>query len=110
MIAYAQLIELGVAPRSISTARRWGGCIASIWRSTRSLLRGARPRLAAEHAALLACGPGAVISHWSAAWLHGLSERQPLPVEMTRHRGPARVDAEGLAVHRTGTLERADRT
>jgi very-short-patch-repair endonuclease len=69
----------------------------------------ARPRLAAEHAALLACGPNAVISHWSAAWLHGLTDRQPLTVELTvvGDRGRRRP---GLDVHRTAVLERIDRT
>ena len=108
MIAHAQLIELGVARRSVSEAVALGR-LHRVHLAVYSIApAGARPRLAPEHAALLACGPGAALSHWSAAWLHGLSERQPLPVDVTVpvDRGRRR---DGLAVHRTRSLERVDR-
>ena len=34
-------------------------------------------------AAVLACGPGALLSHWSAAWLWGLLRTRPVPVHVT---------------------------
>src|SRR4051794_34073891 len=34
-------------------------------------------------AAVLACGPGAVLSHDSAAWLWGISKRSPAPFAVT---------------------------
>src|SRR5262245_6971075 len=33
-------------------------------------------------AGVLACGPGALLSHWSAAWLLGLLHTQPIPVHV----------------------------
>lgn len=55
---------------------------------------------------MLACGPGAVLSHTSAAALWGLSKwRQPLEVTA---RNARRHD--GIRVHRSRTLTRADIT
>jgi hypothetical protein len=34
-------------------------------------------------AAVLACGPGALLSHWSAAWLWGLGVKSPVPIHVT---------------------------
>ena len=59
-------------------------------------------------AAVLACGPDAVLSHRSAAVLHGLlgelSSRTHVIAPNRRGRSPA-----GLAAHRDGTLANADR-
>jgi very-short-patch-repair endonuclease len=109
MIARMQLIELGVAPSSVAPAVAIGR-LHRVHQGVFSIAPpAARPRLAPEHAALLACGPIAVISHWSAAWLHGLSERQPSPVELTvvgdRSRRRPRLE-----VHRAADLCHADRT
>jgi very-short-patch-repair endonuclease len=109
MITYVQLIELGVPPGSVAAAVA-AGRLYRVHRGVYSIAPpGARPRLAAEHAALLACGKRAVLSHGSAAWLHGLSERRPATVELTvvGERGRRRP---GLRVHRVMALERADRT
>jgi hypothetical protein len=58
-------------------------------------------------AAVLACGPGAVASHASAAWLWGLSSRPPLPPEAT---GPVpRRGRLPVVIHRARRLEPADR-
>jgi very-short-patch-repair endonuclease len=44
-------------------------------------------------AAALACGPRAVVSHWAAARLHGLTDRDRLTVTIPLHRaGPTGVD------------------
>jgi len=55
-------------------------------------------------AAVLACGPGAVLSHMSALALWGFADRWPARLEVTvaRHRHPA-----GVHVHRCRTLTRA---
>ncbi|HTU31345.1 MAG TPA: hypothetical protein VMF07_18275 [Solirubrobacteraceae bacterium] len=109
MVAYMQLLELGVPQRSIATAAALGR-LHRVHRAVYSIAPpNARPRLAPEHAALLACGPDTFLSHWTAAWLHGLTERQPSPVELTvvGDRGRGR---SGIAVHRTTALARADRT
>lgn len=58
-------------------------------------------------AAVLACGPGSLLSHYSAAWLWGLSPTQPAPVHVTtpvpRGRRPP------IRLHRASKLAAADR-
>lgn len=59
-------------------------------------------------AAVLACGQGAVLSHRSAASLHGILEdsRNRVDVIAPNRRGRS---PEGIAAHRDGTLTPADR-
>lgn len=58
-------------------------------------------------AAVLACGPGAVLSHYSAAWLHGLAHWSPVPVHVT---GPvARRARLPVRIHRARRLLKEDR-
>jgi len=58
-------------------------------------------------AAVFACGPGAVLSHYSAAWLHGLARWSPAPFHVT---GPvARRPRLPVRIHRARRLEEADR-
>ena len=54
-------------------------------------------------AAVLACGPGAVLSHRSAAALHGLIEDRGGPVDVTV--ATNRRSRRGIRVHRTRALE-----
>jgi hypothetical protein len=58
-------------------------------------------------AAVLGCGRGALLSHWSAAWLWGLMPTQPIPIHVTtpipRHARP------GLHIHRSRTFAEEDR-
>lgn len=58
-------------------------------------------------AAVLACGPGSLLSHYSAAWLWGLSSYDPAPYEVTtpvpRHGKPP------LRIHHSRVLTGADR-
>ena len=59
-------------------------------------------------AAVLASGPGALLSHFSAGWLLGLIATRPIPVHVTtpvprKRRGTVRI-------HRSETLIDADRT
>jgi very-short-patch-repair endonuclease len=58
-------------------------------------------------AAVFACGPGAVLSHHSAAWLHRLSRWEPEPFHVT---GPvARRPRLPVRIHRARRLLDADR-
>ncbi len=58
-------------------------------------------------AAVLACGPGAVLSHYSACWLLGLARWEPEPFHVT---GPvARRPRLPVRIHRARRLEEADR-
>jgi hypothetical protein len=57
-------------------------------------------------AAVFACGREAVLSHYSAAWLHGLSRWKPEPFHVT---GPvARRPRMPVRIHRTRRLADAD--
>jgi hypothetical protein len=58
-------------------------------------------------AAVLACGPGALLSHWSAAWFLGLLPTQPVPVHVTTP--VQRQSRSRIRVHRSRTLTDADR-
>lgn len=62
-------------------------------------------------AAVLACGPGAVVSHVSALSLHGLISKEPAhaPVHISLP-GVDRGRRPGIRPHRVGALETADRT
>jgi predicted transcriptional regulator of viral defense system len=71
------------------------------------------PRVMTERgkfmAAVLACGPDAVLSHRSAAYLWGLVDSWEEPIDVTapnrRGRSP-----EGVAAHRDGSLQPIDKT
>jgi hypothetical protein len=65
-----------------------------------------RTPTALAHAAVLACGPEAVLSHNSAAALWGLRRWPSQPEVMA----PARRTRPGLRTHRTSTLSRRDVT
>ncbi len=110
IVTHAQLRALGIRPSTISAALARGR-LHPVHHGVHSLVPAAvRPPLAAEQAALLACGPHAVLSHETAARLHGLrlpkprSEVHVTVVGSTRGRNRPR-----LCVHRTAILPRAER-
>lgn len=53
-------------------------------------------------AAVLGCGPGASVSHWSAAWLWGILATRPVPIHVTTP--IPRPRRTGLLIHRSRTL------
>jgi predicted transcriptional regulator of viral defense system len=58
-------------------------------------------------AAVLACGPRALLSHRSAAWLWGISSRDPFPLQVTT---PVRRTARPpIAIHHARGLTAGDR-
>lgn len=57
-------------------------------------------------AAVLACGPGALLSHYSASWLWGLASTSPVPVHVTTPR--QRAGRLPIRIHRSRTLAAAD--
>lgn len=60
-------------------------------------------------AAVLAVGPGSLLSYWSAGWLWGLLGRSPRPFHVTAP-GPRRLrDRPPVRVHRARNLVDADR-
>jgi predicted transcriptional regulator of viral defense system len=73
-----------------------------------SLTPGVMTQRAEFMAAVLACGPEAVLSHRSAAYLWGLVEERQKPIDVTapnrRGRSP-----DGVAAHRDGSLQPIDK-
>lgn len=61
----------------------------------------AEVELGDETAALLACGPNALLSHHSAATVWGLRPGRARPIHVTVPRGQHGVRPEGVIVHRT---------
>jgi hypothetical protein len=110
IVARTQLLELGIAASAIDRARRRGR-LHRIHHGVYSLLlRRARPALAVQQAALLACGSTAVLSHHTAAALHGLrlpDQVRAAPTHVTV------IDADrrhtGLVIHATIELHPQER-
>jgi uncharacterized protein DUF559 len=105
-VARWQLLEMGVG-RGLIAGRlksgEWSACHAGVYcigpRRDDPVSRAA--------AAVLACGPGAVLSHGSAASLWGFAVRWSTPFEVIapgRHRRP------GITAHRCQSLKRRDIT
>lgn len=108
VISRRQLLAIGISPDTIERARARRR-LHSVHQGVYSLVAPrARPPLAAEQAALLACGPGALLSHHSAARLHGLrigGRAQPIHVTTTDSHRRTRA---GIVVHRTIKLPRRE--
>lgn len=60
-------------------------------------------------AAVLACGPGAVLSHRSAAALWGLREDKRTVIDVTAPNRRGRIP-QGISAHRDGSVSAGDRT
>ena len=104
MLTTAQLRQLGVAPRTIGKALARGRLHAVHHGVYSLVLLRARPPLAAEQAGLLACGPRALLSHATAARLHGLRlPSNTIEIHLTTI-APHDRRHPGLRVHRTCTL------
>jgi hypothetical protein len=108
VITRTQAIQLGLDPWAIRNRERYGH-----WRRLNAGVyadfTGLPNREAEVWAAILRAGPGAALSHWTAAERHGLTDK-PSPaihiaVPIARH--PARWTAiPGVIVHRSRSLER----
>jgi very-short-patch-repair endonuclease len=108
MVGHDQLLALGVAPRTVgdALARRR---LHPVHRGVHSLVApAARPARAPEWAGVLACGPHAVLSHRTAARLHGLGDHREHSIELTLTEGDRGRRRAGLRVHRTHALEPRD--
>jgi very-short-patch-repair endonuclease len=78
----AELLSAGVS-RHVVDRRARDGDLHRVHRGVYLVGHEAQAQLAAEHAALLACGEHALISHRSAAHLWGMIEERPEDVEVT---------------------------
>jgi predicted transcriptional regulator of viral defense system len=108
LIALAQLEACGLTRQGVQE-RVVAGRLHRIHQSVYSLTPSVMTERGRFMAAVLACGPEAVLSHRSAAYLWGLVESWEEPTDVTapnrRGRSP-----EGVASHRDGSLQPIDKT
>jgi very-short-patch-repair endonuclease len=108
LITRQQLLALAVSSSAIARAVARHR-LHPVHRGVYALVpRSALPALALEQAALLACGPRALISHTSAAALWGLCPSAGGPVTLTVVRSEAGRSRAGIIVHRISRLDRRD--
>ena len=96
MITYAQLLALGFSPEAIEHRVRTGR-LHRVYRGVYAVGRRELPRLGQWMAAALACGPGAVVSHFDAGALYAMVGDRPGPIHVTV---PRRVEHPGIRTHR----------
>jgi very-short-patch-repair endonuclease len=102
VVTRAQLLEIGLSNGAIGRAvdaRR----LHPVHRGVFAVGHAALSQEARWMAAVLASGPGAVLSHRSAAHLWGLVRRSPSLTDVTTTR--AKRNVRGVAVHRTRRLD-----
>lgn len=105
MVTWAQLRDAGVSRRAI-TAHVSNGWLLRLHGSVYQL--GVFPGpFGIEQAALLACGPRAVLSHWTAAVIFELCAATSGPIDVSFLGGLAGNRA-GIRPHRTTTLPTCD--
>src|SRR5579864_8052739 len=105
-VRHDQLRAAGVSPGEIRQLIRAGG-LHPRYRGVYIVGHLALAPRAEEAAALLACGPRAVISHRSAAYLWGLIQDRPPEVDVTLV-GVRRRHQAGLRLHYLSRLAEAD--
>jgi hypothetical protein len=103
VVAHRQLLEIG-AGRTLTLGRHRAGLLIPLYQGVYAV--GHRPvtRESSWMAAVLACGPGAVLSHCSAGQLWGLCGSNG-PVEALRQSGGFRAGGHrGIRLHQTRRL------
>jgi hypothetical protein len=104
-----QLADLGLTARAVQK-RAHGGRLHRIHQGVYSLVpRELLKREGLWIAAVLACGPGALLSHRSAAALQELMPSGGVKIDVTVPRRAARAH-DGIKVHRSTTLSDTDDT
>jgi len=107
VVSRSQLLAAGVPATTIADRLRSGRLL----RLHRGVYAVGHARLRREGhwlAAVLAVGPGAVLSHRDAAGLHGLRPANHVRTDVTTTRQPRTID--GIAIHRTRVLDEEDVT
>jgi hypothetical protein len=105
-ITRLQLLEIGMRPGEIKYRIKTGSLIP-VYAGVYAVGHVPLGQEARAHAAVLACGDGAVLSHGSAASLWKYVKRWTPPFEVT---APTDHRRNGIKVHRTKTLTRFDVT
>ncbi len=101
VVAARQLHALGLGPRGVAH-RVAAGRLHRLHRGVFAVGHRALPRWGHDLAAVLACGPGAVLSHASAAALLGLRTSAATRADVTVPGRGGRRSRPGLRVHRAG--------
>jgi len=107
VVSRGQLLDAGLSATVVRDRVRSGGLL----RLHRGVYAVGHAKLRCEGhwlAAVLAVGPGAVLSHRDAAGLHGLRPANHMQVDVTTLRQPRSI--RGIAIHRTTVLEAEDVT
>jgi predicted transcriptional regulator of viral defense system len=97
---------LGYSRRSVSRATA-AGWLHRLYRGVYAVGHARIPREGRCLAAVLACGPGALLSHQSAAWLWGITTRGPFPLHVTTP--VPRKSRPPIVVHHARSLAPEDR-
>lgn len=107
VVTRAQLVELGLSPEAIQH-RIERGRLHPLHRGVYALGRPQLDQLGTWMAAVLRCGPEALLGYGSAAALLGIAEQVPQMVEIVV---PSHVDRRppGIRVHRRAVLRAGDR-
>lgn len=106
VITAAQLLRCGLTRAQIvAKVRRCE--LHRLHRGVFAVGHTALPQFALEHAAILACGEGAVLSHGSAAWLWRIVDRLVGPVHVTVPHRTLHC-RPGLQIHRSDRLTSSD--
>lgn len=104
VVARRQVVALGMSETMVRD-RLGGGQLVRLHRGVYAVGHAQLRREGRWLAAVLAAGPGAALSHRSAAALHGIRESEAIDVTTTR-----RVATRGVVVHRTTALRDGDVT
>ena len=107
VVALRQLQALGISPRAVRD-RVAAGRLHRIHRGVYAVGHSVLSLRAIWMAAVLACGPGAVLSHRSAAALRGLRQDNRAWIDVTTPRHGRHLN--GIIRHRSTTLTDADVT
>jgi predicted transcriptional regulator of viral defense system len=108
VVTLEQLETIGLTEDAV-LKRAERGRLHRVHQTVYSLIPGVMTERGKFMAAVLACGPDAVLSHRSAAYLWGLVDSWEEPIDVTapnrRGRSP-----DGVAAHRDGSLQPIDKT
>ncbi|MBV9206017.1 MAG: hypothetical protein JO037_11570 [Actinobacteria bacterium] len=105
VVSREQAHDAGFRGKTIDRRIR-SGAWRRIYRGTYATFTGVAPREAKLWAAVLRAGPGAVLSHQTAAEIHGLTEKAtgPIHVSVPAERRPVRRKIPGVIIHRSRHL------
>jgi hypothetical protein len=106
VLSFDELLACGLSPRGVVTRCR-NGRLHRLYRGVYAVGHGNPPLQGRFLAAVKACGPDAVVSHFSAAALWGLFEWDDRYPEVTLLRSSKRSH-RGLVVHRAAVLALVD--